>query len=127
MFGGKQCRLKKIIKDWPGAHVEVARNALASWDYCGKEDTRTEGPVEYGTPPAQRNCKGDTKKRNALLLEMGVAKAVEEGHVCLIQAPKLKCAIDLLRSLQAPPPTLDALDNYWFVGQPGTGKSRGAR
>lgn len=99
MFGGKRSRIQKVIKDWPGAHVEIARNALASWDYCGKQDTRVEGPVEYGVPPAQRNNKGDTKKRNALLLEMGVVKAVEDGHVSLINAPKLKNAIDLVRSL----------------------------
>jgi len=72
-IGGRQVRKTKVIKDWPGAHVEVARNALASWDYCGKQDTRQEGPVDFGVPPAQSNNKGDKKKRNALLLEMGVA------------------------------------------------------
>lgn len=41
--------------------------------------------------------------------------------------PKLKIAIDLFNSLAAKPSDLDKLDNYWFYGEPGTGKSRGAR
>lgn len=63
-FGGKKTRKARVIKDWPGAHVEIAKNALRSWEYCGKQDSRIEGPVEHGVPPAQSNCKGDKKTRN---------------------------------------------------------------
>lgn len=31
-------------KKFPTSHVEKAKNAMASWNYCGKEDTRIEGP-----------------------------------------------------------------------------------
>ena len=34
-----------------GCHVDAARNAMAAWKYCGKEDTRVEGPLEFGIPP----------------------------------------------------------------------------
>lgn len=36
--------LKRMIKLLPGCHVELAKNAMASWNYCGKERTRIEGP-----------------------------------------------------------------------------------
>jgi len=55
----KDRRINSVIKDFPGCHVEATRNAMAAWNYCGKSDTRIEGPVESGVPPAARNVKGD--------------------------------------------------------------------
>lgn len=78
--------LPTIIKRFPGCHVEITRNAQAAWDYCGKEDTRVEGPYSHGIPPAAKNVKGDTKKRNQQILEYGIAKAIEEGLVPLEKA-----------------------------------------
>jgi len=75
-----------IIKRFPGCHVEVTRNAQAAWDYCGKEDTRIEGPYSHGIPPAAKNVKGDTKKRNQQILEYGLSKAIEDGLVQLEKA-----------------------------------------
>lgn len=54
---------------------------MAAWNYCGKEDTRLEGPLEYGVPPAAKNVKGDTAARNKMILEKGEVWAVEEGLV----------------------------------------------
>lgn len=86
-----------------------------------------EGPVEFGVPPAARNRKGDLKQRNAMLLEKGCVAAVRDGDIPLLQLPKLKQAMDLYNSLATNPADLDKLDNYWFYGTPGTGKSFGAR
>jgi len=47
--------LVKMRKEFPGCHIEVTRCALDAWNYCGKEDTRVEGPLEYGIPPAALN------------------------------------------------------------------------
>lgn len=58
-------------KKFPGCHVEKANNALASWRYCGKKDTRIEGPLEHGIPPASRRVTGDTKERNEMLINKG--------------------------------------------------------
>lgn len=79
----KVARLKSIIKKLPGCHVEAAKNAMAAWRYCGKEDSRVEGPLEFGVPPASRSVKGDTKERNNMILTMGAVKACEEGLVPL--------------------------------------------
>jgi len=70
-----------MFKKFPGCHIEKARNAFATWEYCGKTESKIQGPLEFGIPPASKNVKGDTKKRNAMILEYGVAKAVEEGLI----------------------------------------------
>ncbi len=82
-----KCRPAALRKYFAGSHIEMAKNALASWEYCGKEDTRVEGPLQFGIPPAAKNVKGDTKKRNQMILEYGAVRAVEEG---LIQIDKFK-------------------------------------
>lgn len=74
-------RLTAMIKKMKGSHVEIAKNAMAAWNYCGKQDTRVEGPLEHGLPPASKAVKGDTAARNKLILEYGVMKAVEEGLI----------------------------------------------
>lgn len=53
--------------------------------------------MEFGIPPAHRARKGDLAKRNKLLLEKGVAKAVDDGDIALIDLPKLKHAVDLYK------------------------------
>lgn len=70
-----------MTKKFPGCHIEIAKNAMAAYAYCGKEDTRLEGPIDHGVPPAAKNVAGDTQKRNKLILEYGPVKAVEEGLV----------------------------------------------
>lgn len=67
-MGGKQFRFTAVKREFPTAHIEAARDAYESWAYCGKEDTRVSGPVDYGVPPAQRNKAGNVKSRNELLL-----------------------------------------------------------
>lgn len=78
----KTTRIQKVIKQFPGCHVELAKKpAMALWAYCGKEDTRIEGPIDSGVPPAAVNVKGDKAARNKMILEYGVVKAVEEGLI----------------------------------------------
>lgn len=36
----KVARLLSITKKLKGCHVEVSKNAMAAWRYCGKADTR---------------------------------------------------------------------------------------
>ena len=57
--------------------VPVKRDNGAS-EYCLKEETRLEGPWEFGVKPARKNVKGETAERNARILEIGVEKCVEE-------------------------------------------------
>lgn len=89
-----------MIKKLRGCHVEAARNAMAAWRYCGKEDSRLEGPLDFGVPPASRAVKGDTKKRNKMIMEMGVVKACEEGLVPLEKFKQVKQSLDLFNVMK---------------------------
>lgn len=120
-------RFNAVKKCLPGCHIESSRDAFKCWEYCGKEDTRIEGPVEWGVPPAAKNIAGNTKKRNQMLLEVGAERAVEEGYCTIKEYPKLKAAMDLYKLVTTKFQDLEALDNHWYVGPPGTGKSRAAR
>lgn len=108
-------------------HVEVSKDGYANCEYCTKTDTRMEGPWEYGPLPAKRNKGGETAVRNKQLIEMGTARAIEEGHICLKDAVKLHAAINLYKSLTSELKDLDQLDNWWYYGKTGAGKSREAR
>jgi hypothetical protein len=55
-----------------------------------KEDTRVEGPWEFGIKPARKNVKGDTKERNKKILELGAEKCVEEGLISIKEYLKVK-------------------------------------
>jgi len=66
----KPVRLSALKKLDPNAHWEVRRGTHEeAHKYCTKEDTRIEGPFEYGTPPSQG-------KRSDLL---EVKKFIDEG------------------------------------------------
>lgn len=52
---------------------------------------------------------------------------MSEGLIHIKDMPKLKIAIDLYKSIHDSPATLPILDNWWFHGPPGTGKSHTAR
>lgn len=112
---------------YPTAHIEVARSAHAAWEYCGKTETRVEGPLDFGIPPAQLNKRGEKQKRNELLLSKGPEQAVRDGDIRIEEYAKVKHNIDLFTAVTAPAADLDELDNYWFYGPPGTGKSHRAR
>lgn len=72
-FGGKSTRFGIVKKLFPTAHIEPSKAPFKAWEYCGKEDTRVEGPVQFGVPPAAKNRLGDTKARNKMLIEKGAA------------------------------------------------------
>lgn len=73
---------------------------MAAWKYCGKEDSRLEGPVEFGIPPAAKNVKGDTAARNKMIIEMGVVKACEEGLIPLEKFKQVKQSVDLFNVMK---------------------------
>lgn len=90
----------------PGAHIESCKDSFKAYEYCSKEDTRVEGPVKWGVPPAAR-VKGNLKARNAMLLEKGAERAVEDGDINIKEYPKVKAALDLYRLVTTRHPDLD--------------------
>ena len=121
-------RTATIQKIFGKCHHEPAKSPFDAWEYCQKEDSRIGPPLTWGTPPARRNKKGDLKKQNELLLEMGATKAVKDGVIPLRDWVKVKQAIDGIRAETVKHPEIDGkLPHLWYWGKPGTGKSRKAR
>lgn len=46
-----KCRAAKIKKLDGTCHIEIVKRNNGADDYCLKEDTRVEGPYEFGTKP----------------------------------------------------------------------------
>lgn len=82
---------------FPTAHVEAAKSPFDSWAYCGKEETRVEGPVEFGVPPANRARKGDYKAFNKIALEKGPEELVEQGLISIKDYERVKKSVDLYK------------------------------
>lgn len=115
-------------KRFPTCHIEASRSAMAAWHYCGKKDTRVEGPVSTGLPPAQKNVAGDTKAFNAMVLEKGLVNAVDEGAVNIGSLGKLATGIAIYFAEKAADcEARTLLVDEWHHGRTGTGKSRKCR
>lgn len=79
--------LKKVCRF---SHFQEVKINNGADEYCNKEDTRVEGPWSFGVRPARRNKKGDLKRRNAELLEMGAEEAVKEGIIDITKYKQAK-------------------------------------
>ncbi len=99
---------------------------MASWVYCGKEKTRIEGPLEHGLPPAAKNVKEDTKKRNAMIIKMGLKEAIDEGYIPIEKAAQAQRSINLYHGL-GNSKIIGKLRHEWHYGKTGVGKSRPIR
>lgn len=53
------CRISALQKLCPKGHFEKVKVNNGADDYCLKEDTRVEGPWEFGSKPVKRNSKID--------------------------------------------------------------------
>lgn len=52
-------RFSKIKKIDSKLHICLVKTDNGASDYCMKEDTRLEGPIEFGKKPLKRNDKKD--------------------------------------------------------------------
>ena len=112
--------IKNLI---PTAHIEPRRGSQAqARDYARKEDTRTEGPFEFGefiaAEPGKRN---DVRAfRDAILSGKRKRELLEEYPECLQRYPKF---VELVRSTIVQQPRI-GLRVHLLWGEPGLGKSR---
>lgn len=119
----RQSRFAPIKSLIPSAHIEPRRGSQAQAKaYASKEDTRVEGPFEYGefieTNPGQRT---DVRAfRDAILSGKRKRDLLEEFPGDLQRYPKF---VELCRSTIVQQPRVGLRVNLLY-GEPGLGKSR---
>jgi hypothetical protein len=117
--------VKQVAKHIPGAHIEIAKGDSASnRAYCVK----TGGPlVETGKIPVTAAQKGANEK---LRWQTIIAHAADNEWLLENEPKVLLHQQNLLTSIVnrlAPPViSLSWLDNHWWYGPTGTGKSKDA-
>ena len=113
-------RLSHYKKVLPAAHCEAAIGDKAR-EYCMKEDTRVEGPWEFGVKPVQRNSKADWEE---------IYLKAKRGRIEEIPADiRVRCYSQLKRIEKDHLVIEDSPDvrGVWIYGPSGVGKSWSAR
>ena len=125
-------RKPTLIKMNAVAHFEPVLKDNGAAAYAKKEDSREEGPLEFGEPPATKSeaaKKGveARKERNKIIMELGALNALHEGLLEVKDYDRLKKCIGLIeldmKKLEAAPD----VRGIWIYGEPGIGKSHYAR
>jgi len=120
-FFKSQVRLAHYKKTLPAAHCEPVQVDNGAAKYCMKEDTRVQGPWEYGTKPIQRNSKTDWQE---------VYLNAKRGRLEDIPADiRVRCYSQLKKIEKDHLVVKDSnhLRGVWIYGPSGVGKSRSAR
>lgn len=104
------------------AHFEMVKINNGAHDYCMKEESRIEGPFEYGTRPLNRAKKADWEKVYAL---------AKEGKLEEIPADIRVRSYCTLKRIEKDHVNVSGehtdCKGIWVYGPPGVGKSREAR
>lgn len=114
-------RPSKIQKIDKQLHIEAVKVNNGADDYCLKEDTRIDGPWEFGQKPVKRNSKKDWERIYTLAKEGkldDIPADIKVKHYANLQ----KIAKDNLVFKDS-----EKLRGVWIWGKAGIGKSRKAR
>lgn len=118
------CRWTSLIKH--GDHVEKCADPTKSITYCSKEESRVDGPWEFGDRPTW-NVKGSKlaiqAEKNKTLIEKSITELVNEGHVPFTSVPSLIKAKQFWNMIN-PGEEKEKKQNIWIYGDPGCGKTR---
>lgn len=116
-------RLASVKELIPRAHLEIARGTVdENIKYCSKQDPN---PFIKGTPVCQGQRNDLISLREAVRLNPISRNELVDQHLTV--AARYPRVADMLHDIFHPPQDLDKLNNEWFVGPPGNGKSRTAR
>jgi len=116
--------MKQCIKAIPGAHVEIMKGSIDSnIAYCSKDNDF----VTLGKLPVSKKSQGDAEKlrwkqAKEAAVEGRMDDIPEDIYIRYIRNLEYICAKN-----KPKPSDLDKLDNHWYCGPSGTGKSLKAR
>ena len=116
-------RLSALVKAFPGSHFEKVKINNGAHDYCMKEDSRIEGPWQFGEKPVQRNNKTDWQRVKDQAVN-GDFNDIDP-HVLIQHYNNLR-RIHTDLSPQTNAVRAEARTALWYWGPTGTGKTRKA-
>lgn len=118
----KKVRPAAVAKLIPRAHIEMMRgNFNQNREYCAK----ASDCFERGKPPKDRSKNLTDWQEIATTAKAGnLDQLLNENPSVYIRCDRSLKRIALQYGPRPQP--LDTLDNYWYVGPPGTGKTRAA-
>jgi len=113
---------KRVKKLFPSAHIEVVKNWRKCIQYCSKEESRVDGPFEYGKKPSQGN-RSDLDKIAQKIIDGTSANdiAIEEPGTFVKYSRGLQLLENAVKPDRTEKPTVN-----WLWGKSGTGKTRTA-
>lgn len=114
-------RLAHYKKRLPEAHCELVKVNNGADRYCMKEETRVEGPWEFGEKPLQRNSRSDWDDVY-LKAKRGQIEDIPKDILVRCYSNIKKIEKDNLVIKDS-----DGLRGLWIYGESGVGKSRYAR
>lgn len=114
---------KGLKKIWPTAHIENVENVEAAMKYCKKEETRVQGPFEFGDPPEQGKRTDLTDLADAIRQKKNLEELSILFPVLFIKYPR---GIQFLLDQQYPGRTA-APTVIWLYGLSRTGKTHYVR
>lgn len=121
-------------KSNPLVHWEMVRIDNKAQQYCMKEETRIEGPWEFGTRPIVKQCKDSVEKGrearaqlNKEIAEKGPIQSLEEGLFNYKDYAHVKRSADMIALDRQKATNLPTERGIWIQGPPRIGKSYLAR
>lgn len=115
-----QRSIKSVIDKLPGCHIEIARSAPASIEYCKKDGDFTE----RGNPPVSQKRKGEMESERWDLARKAAKEGRFEDIPSEIYIKHLSNLKKIRAEYQVSIPSRDGdLEHQWIWGAAGTGKT----
>lgn len=115
-------RLSYVTSHLEGAHFEPRRGTQQqAMDYCRKEESRVDGPWEFGTPTAGQGARQDIQAFKKDIDEGATDLQLWDSHP--LQFLRYGRMVDRIRLLKQPKRTWKT-EVWYLYGPPGVGKSR---
>lgn len=103
------------------SHFEIVKVNNGAHTYCMKEDTRLEGPFEFGTRPVQRSSKHDWEEVKQCAVKGELDKI--PGEIFVKHYQNLRA---IAKDHQVNVNRTEARQCIWYYGKAGCGKTRTA-